>query len=415
MDRLLIVEDSKSMAAAVSECVRQNLGYPFDVVRTYAQAQQIFRQRGGEYFLALVEPNLMDAPDGQIVDLAASKGAPSIVFSADFGVTERRLLEKRKIVDYVVKRPENLKPLMGLIRRIHNNRGCKALVVDDSSYFRNMLVHILSKQRLSVLEACNGENALELFSKHPDIKLVITDYKMPVMDGYELTLALRRHYAFDELAIIGISSDEQKQTLPMFLKSGANDFLQKGASTEEIVCRVNMNLDLLEFMDETRKLANCDPLTGLFNRRCFFEKAEPVWAQAKRSGRMLCAAMADIDHFKRINDTYGHHVGDLVIKALADLLARSFPEPDIVSRFGGEEYCLLSASIEPVDLYHAFEGLRQSIQDLAVRHEGVEVSFTASIGVCVSCKGGLAEMIRTADRMLYMAKRAGRNTIRISG
>ncbi len=403
------------MATALSEGVRQALGYPHDVVRTYAQAQEVIKQRKKEYFLAVLDTNLMDAPDGQIIDLAASQGLPSIVFSSGFDMMERRSMEKRKIVDYVVKRPENLQLMLGLIRRIHNNRFLKALVVDDSAYFRNMLSHVLSKQRLNVLEACDGEEALAIMRKHPDIKLVMTDYKMPKLDGYELTLALRRHYAFDELPIIAISSDQQKQTLPMFLKSGANDFLQKGASTEEIVCRVNMNLDLLELIQETKKLAHRDPLTGLFNRRYFFEKAEPVWAKARQSGEMLCAAMVDIDHFKRVNDTYGHHVGDLAIKALADLLTSLFPTPDIVSRFGGEEYCLLTSRIEPVDLYHVFEDLRQSIQDKVLNVEGIEVSLTASIGVCVSCKGSLSEMIQASDRMLYMAKRAGRNTIRISG
>jgi diguanylate cyclase (GGDEF)-like protein len=415
MDRLLIVEDSKSMAAAVADSVQQTLGYPFDVVRTYAQAQQIIRQRKDEFFLALLDTNLIDAPDGQIIDLAASHDLPSIIFSSDFDVTERQRMEKKKIVDYVVKRPENLKLLMGLVRRIHNNRSLKALVVDDSAYFRNMLAHVLSKQRLTVLEASDGDEALDIFQNHPDIKLVMTDYKMPRLDGYELTLALRRRFAFDELAIVAISSDQQKQTLPMFLKSGANDFLQKGASTDEIVCRVNMNLDLLEYMAETKKLAHRDPLTGLFNRRYFFEKARPVWEQACRSDQMLCAAMVDIDHFKRINDTYGHHVGDQAIKAMADLITSRFATPDIVSRFGGEEYCLLTSRIEPVDLFHVFEDLRRSVQEHVLQVEGLEVTFTASIGVCVSCKESLEEMIQAADRMLYMAKRAGRNTIRISG
>jgi diguanylate cyclase (GGDEF)-like protein len=170
--------------------------------------------------------------------------------------------------------------------------------------------------------------------------------------------------------------------------------------------------DITELEAQRKKIeeiANRDFLTGLNNRRGFYDLAEPLFQNAKRGNLSVAVAMFDIDHFKRINDSYGHDAGDFVIKSIADVLARNLRKADILARFGGEEFCLLMHYRTCDDAYTVVDKLRLLVERQAFLYEGKKIPVTISAGVTGKIEETLDLMIRRADETLYRAKQGGRN------
>ena len=239
---------------------------------------------------------------------------------------------------------------------------------------------------------------------------------MPEMDGYTLTQQIRKHHPKDQVIIIGLSgqSDGASSVSAKFLKKGANDFLSKPFSKEELYYRLNQNMELNELLHETRELAHRDFLSGLYNRRYFFDAGSHFYEQARRQKMSLVIGMVDIDFFKRVNDTYGHDAGDSAIKHVANILLNAVRKTDIVARFGVEEFCLLMADPDRDALRAIFDRIRCSIEKSTVVHEGLRFNLTISIGVAEYCGTTMEALINIADSQLYLAKTGGRNRVVIA-
>ena len=320
------------------------------------------------------------------------------------------------MIDYVIKEdPSSLDYVVNLVGRLWRNRDIKALVVDDSSTARRYTVDLLRLYQFIVLEASDGTEALEVIDREKDVRLVITDYHMPRMDGFQLIKAIRRTQSRERIAIVGISSVGSSTLSARFIKSGANDFLNKPFLREEFFCRVQMNVDILEQLAELREAATIDFLTGVRNRRSFYEVAGPLFAAARRGQAKVTIGLIDIDRFKEINDQHGHDVGDVVLAEVAELLSSRVRGTDMLARFGGEEFCILALNIMDnggVETY--FQRLRQMFEESPIETPSGSFNITISIGVCNHMKGTLDEMIAEADTLLYAAKRNGRNKVVVS-
>jgi diguanylate cyclase (GGDEF)-like protein len=268
-----------------------------------------------------------------------------------------------------------------------------------------------------VLEAADGEAGLAMLDANPDIRLTIVDEEMPGMKGHEFTRRLRARHARDHLAIIGISGTSDASLVPRFLKSGANDFLHKPFSREEFFCRVSQNIDQLELIGTLQDLATRDFLTGLPNRRHFLSECHALLPNTLGRQQAVTAAIVDIDHFKHINDTYGHEAGDLALKAVAQTIAQHAGAQDLVARFGGEEFCALVPYLGEGEAVEYFESLRQRIEALRVDVGGQVLRMTVSIGVFRTRFPGqtLNHLLSEADRRLYLAKAGGRNRVVSNG
>jgi diguanylate cyclase (GGDEF)-like protein len=158
-------------------------------------------------------------------------------------------------------------------------------------------------------------------------------------------------------------------------------------------------------------MATTDFLTGLYNRRYFYELATKLCSSASRHKNHVACAMIDADHFKMINDNYGHTIGDKVLKHLAGLLTQHFQRSsDLVGRMGGEEFCVLADNVKPEDAPALFDGLCKRVEDTPFQlPEGGELRITVSMGVCTEVGEGLDQMVKKADELLYRAKHGGRN------
>ncbi|MGM0623991.1 MAG: diguanylate cyclase, partial [Campylobacterota bacterium] len=410
-----LVEDNRSLAKLVAKKIHDSLEVTIDVAYTMAEAKEYIG--ANEYFLTLLDLNLPDAPNGEIVGYVYSKNLPMIVLTGSFDEQTREKILKKDVVDYVTKGSlKDVHYIVAKIQRLLENRRHKVLVVDDSQMQRRRIVKLLKNQMFAVIEAVDGEDALEKVRFEGDIPMVITDYNMPKMDGFELTLALRELYDKNQMAIIAVSSDESQLVSSKFLKYGATDFLKKPFSAEEFNCRVNNTIENLENIETIQNMANKDYMTGCFNRRYFFEKVEPMYAKNKETNQAMAIAMLDIDKFKNVNDTYGHDVGDDVIIALAHKLQDSIKGSDMVARFGGEEFCVVLQDIGSESAFDIFERLRYEIGTMEIDiGKQQPLHFTVSIGVTTAFADTLDEAINQADMLLYKAKTGGRNKVVLNG
>jgi diguanylate cyclase (GGDEF)-like protein len=412
MKRILIVEDNKTLAKLLAKKVESSLKYEVDIAYKLSEAKLFLKKY--KYFIALLDVNLPDAPDGEIVDYVLSKGVRSIILSANIDKDFRKKMLAKNIIDYVNKGGVNdINYIIQTLQRLEKNQNHKVLVVDDSMVFRNQMKTMLENLFYQVITVAHGEEALGMLNSHLNISMVITDYNMPVMDGLELTNEIRKNYNKTELCIIAISSNNDEEINAMFLKQGANDYIKKPFSKEEFSCRINNSIESLENIQYITNHANRDFLTGLYNRRYFFQNMNEYMEDIKSSGERFAIAMLDIDFFKKINDTHGHDVGDRVIVAISEVLRSNTNYRDIVARFGGEEFCIVLKNINQYSVPEILEKLRQEVEDFVfILDDENKIKFTISIGASYhDDSDSLEETINQADMNLYSAKQNGRNQI----
>lgn len=410
MKKVLVVEDTSFFASIIKTKLETALGLDVTVARDMKQAME-FADTVKDDYLALLDLNLPDAPNGEIVPYFTQQKIPSIVFTGTYNEQKRDQILSSGAIDYIVKdNPASFDYLISLVQRVIKNQHIKVMVVDDSRVSRHLIGDICRRFQLSVVEAANGKEALKLIKEHGlDIRLIITDYSMPEMDGFELIRQLRGKYTKNQMAIIGLSASSQKGITSKFIKNGANDFLQKPFETEEFLVRVQQNLDQLDHVEELEFAATRDFLTGLYNRRYFFMNAIETVTQCHKKKKPLTAIMFDIDKFKSVNDTYGHDAGDIVLKAFAAHLQEHITENDLLARLGGEEFAILSLDNDLKLLEKRLKKMLQSIANATIDIPEYQLKITTSIGISCIQSGSIDQMLNDADEMLYLAKENGRN------
>ncbi len=409
--QVLLVEGSATIGRFVARSIA---GLPSCQVEVAASREELvdrLRFDPGRFTAAVVDFELGASGPGELVDLTLDAGLPTIVLAGQYDDETRRSILDRPVVDYFVKGGKNLAALNEAIDRLRINPNVKILVVDDSNAFRMLSKRLLEIHRFSVLEARDGVEALEVAEADPEILLVITDYEMPRMNGVDLVSNLRAQRGRDRLAIIGVSALGDRALPARYLKHGADDFLTKPFEKEEFYCRVYRSVTNIEQLQRITRAAYTDQLTQLSNRLHFFSLAPDVRERALATRSPVSIAMLDIDHFKRINDTYGHAGGDVALQHLARLLGEQLAEADLVSRFGGEEFCVLCTGFDHDRAVSLFERLRAAVEASSVEFEGRTIRFTLSIGVATRSDGGLDVDINRADELLYQAKEGGRNRV----
>ncbi|MDD5371815.1 MAG: diguanylate cyclase [Sulfurimonas sp.] len=411
MQRILIVEDNKTLAKLIAKKISTELDFEVDVAYSLSEVK-LFLSRYS-YFLTLLDINLPDAPNGEVVDYVLEKKNHAIVLSGNIDKDFRTKMLKKNIIDYVNKSGVNdVNYIIQTIKRVQKNQNHKILVVDDSVIFRKQMQSMLENMFFKVITVAHGEEALGILSTTPDISLVLTDYHMPVLNGLELTHEIRKTYTKNDLTIIVVSSDNDEETTALFLKNGANDYIKKPFSKEEFSCRINNSIEALENIYAITNHANRDFLTGLYNRRYFFDNMRTYFEKAINENEHFAIAMINIDHFKKINDTYGHDAGDKAINTLADILRANTNQNDIVSRFGGDEFCVVIKNSLSVTSLKVLENLREKVQNsVTVSDKGEEIKFTISIGAAINHEDTLDESVNQADMMLYNAKQNSRNQV----
>jgi len=411
MTRILIIEDNKTLAKLISKKISSELDFEIDIAYKLSEAKLFLKMY--KYFVVLTDLNLPDAPNGEVVDYLVKKEAHTIVLTSNVDKSFRKQILDKKVIDYVTKGGMNdIAYIISTIKRLQKNQEHKVLVVDDSMVFRKQMQSMLQNLFINVYTVAHGEEALGMLQTHPDISLVLTDYHMPVMDGMELTVKIRETHSKNEMSIIAVSSNEDDEINSMFLKHGANDYIKKPFSKEEFSCRVNNALEAIENIQIITNHANRDYLTGLYNRRYFYTHMNLCSADPKYESDHITVAMVDIDDFKKVNDTYGHDMGDKVIVELSEILTGFTNRKSLVARFGGEEFCIVLKDINKKEAFDTLEKVRTEVQNTSIiSDKGENIHFTISLGASLYSDNDndLEEALNQADMMLYKAKQNGKN------
>jgi diguanylate cyclase (GGDEF)-like protein len=310
------------------------------------------------------------------------------------------------------------------------------VAVDDDRVGLRLLTRQLEKQGHTVHAATRGAEALRLVAEvQPQV--VITDQQMPEMDGREVVKALRATMGGRQIYVIMLTGSEDADVQVDAYEAGADDFVNKPCHPRLLAARLRACTRVLNLQDEVRRehaelrrcmdelgLANqklqqtavTDALTGLYNRRYVIDRLDQEWAQTTRTGRPLACLLIDIDHFKRVNDTHGHDVGDLVLQATAAAMCDNVRQSDVVCRLGGEEFVVIGGGMDAPSATACAERLRMEIAGRAIDIPGGELRVTLSIGVAVRepQMKEPAELLKAADQAVYAAKQGGRNQVRLA-
>jgi diguanylate cyclase (GGDEF)-like protein len=287
------------------------------------------------------------------------------------------------------------------------------LIIDDTKSSREELARIVAEAGYTAITAENGLEGLRLLrEQHP--ALVLVDVEMPGFDGYKTAAAVKLEAGFVPVMLLTARTDVETKRRGQ--AAGADDFLSKPVVPLELQIRIAAMLRIKSLTDELdalnrrlAELADKDGLTGIANRRRFDKLLTLEHERALRYRRPLALAIADIDHFKRINDTHGHAAGDEALKSVAQALAETLRRSDHCARMGGEEFGLIAPEIGPSGALALGERLRRRVERLAVAFP-----VTISIGV-VTWNGedniAIPSLLEQADRALYQAKEGGRNRV----
>jgi diguanylate cyclase (GGDEF)-like protein len=296
----------------------------------------------------------------------------------------------------------------------------KILIVEDESIFRRMVRKNLLEAGYDVVEAEDGHAAWELFQRE-SFQFVITDWMMPKMNGPELAQNIRMSGQKNYTYIIMLTAMDDKDNVIFGIESGADEYLTKPFNSRELKARVASGMrilkleeQLIQAREQMESLAMHDGLTGLLNRRAIEEYAEAEFNLADRKECVMSAILVDIDHFKGINDRYGHKVGDHALQQVAKALREDLRKYDRVGHWGGEEFILILPDTLLQDAVMVAERIRLKTAETQISLENGE-TFSVHISLGVACTASqfqsLTKFIDAADQALYQSKQSGRNRV----
>ncbi len=293
-------------------------------------------------------------------------------------------------------------------------RQVRILVVDDSKVNLQVMEGYLAQTGYQIETAANGQDALTMAQQNPP-DVVLLDVQMPGMDGYEVCSALKRDSRTADVPVMFVTANalDDKEMLKGY-ELGAVDYMRKPFLRDELLARVQVMVRIKQQQAQLERQAYLDPLTNLPNRRQATDRLGEEFARAGRHGHELTVLLLDLDHFKAVNDTYGHDAGDHVLRELGRLLSRHVRQEDVVARYGGEEFAFVLPETGLGPALLLAQRIVRSIAGLRITYENRTIAVTASIGAAsfpmLQIQSG-RELLRYADEALYRAKDGGRNQV----
>ncbi|MBH25779.1 MAG: diguanylate cyclase response regulator [Myxococcales bacterium] len=300
----------------------------------------------------------------------------------------------------------------------------EVLIADGDEFSRKILKGTVIGWGHEVVTCDDGEEALHALLDPRGPRIAILDWALPGMDGTEVCRLLRQRAEGPYTYIILLADRCQKEDIAFGLESGADDYVVKPFHAVELRARlragqriVNLHAALLEAQDDLRRQATTDTLTGLDNRAAVLKHLDHEIKRARRQDSTLAVMMVDLDHFKQINDTYGHLTGDVVLRQAAEAMRECVRDYEGLGRYGGEEFMVVLSDVNTEGAAVVAERIRDRISELRIELESNLLMVTASIGLVVSPPGApvnAESLIHAADQALYVAKHRGRNQVQIA-
>lgn len=300
----------------------------------------------------------------------------------------------------------------------------KILIADDEALSRRLLEKTLERAGYEVVAVENGRQAAEQLCRADGPRLALLDWMMPELDGPGVCQKVRKSKEQGYVYMVLLTAKESKEDIVAGLESGADDYLTKPFNVDELKARLRTGLRILHLEDslvqareDLRFKATHDALTSLWNRGVIMDLLGREIVRSDREKASTAILLGDVDHFKKVNDTYGHVVGDQVLREIARRLLHSVRSYDFVGRYGGEEFLVVLNNCDPSSAPVRAEEIRKAISNRPFQTNSGALPVTMSLGVLLSRDWGLRpveELLHEADKALYAAKEAGRNCVRIA-
>ncbi|OJF91955.1 GGDEF domain-containing protein [Pararhizobium antarcticum] len=408
---MLLVEDSRMFSTALKHGLETAHGVSVTHCSSLQALKTLFGTGQADFSLAVLDLNLPDAPNCEALEFVLSKGIAVIVFTATFNDATRDYILSKNVVDCVLKNQmDSIGQVMSAVDRALTNSKTHVLLADSDADSRSGLASLLVRQQFRVTAVDSGTQVLERLEGAEAFDLVVTNINLSDMSGHWLLAEIRLRYGEDALGVIAVDSSGDRQQAARFLRNGGTEFIQSPFLVDEFISRIFHVASIQNRVQALHNIAARDYLTDLYNRRHFFQVGPRLVDQCLRRGGTTCIAILDIDHFKRLNDTYGHEVGDLVLTAVARRLRAQVGEEHLLARLGGEEFGILFNSLNVADASRFCEDLRLDLASAKVTADDEELSVTVSIGLAIiEGRESFDNYLNAADQFLYMAKYDGRN------
>lgn len=296
-------------------------------------------------------------------------------------------------------------------------KDSKILVVDDIKTNCDVLKRRLENNKFNVEVSLSGKDALEKISES-QFDLILLDVLMPEVNGLEVLIKIREQYSADKLPVIMVSSFDDVESISKCIQLGASDYLPKPVNSTILTQKVASTLERKslrereeQLLSKLHKQAITDEMTGVPNRRFVFERLEKSFDDiGENSKEHFATAIFDIDHFKQVNDTYGHAAGDEIIKKVCNIATSIIKSPNIFGRIGGEEFLAVIFNDSANNLQEICEKIRTTIENEETLFDNQKIKVTLSGGVCFSNESSsVSDLVNKADERLYLAKKNGRN------
>jgi diguanylate cyclase (GGDEF)-like protein len=290
----------------------------------------------------------------------------------------------------------------------------KVCIADDDKFNRVALKKMLSNWGFDVVTAGNGAEAWEIMQDDESPRLVILDWVMPEIDGVEVCRRIRQKFQSDNdyRFIILLTAQGSKADIVEGLTAGADDYVTKPFDPHELQMRIRAGKRIIELQEKLRFNAMHDPLTGILNRGAVLERLHCELARSRRENQPMTLALLDLDHFKVVNDTYGHLAGDEVLRETTRRIKSIVRDYDILGRYGGEEFLIVIPGADRQSALSVYERIREGIGSPPMNTSAAPLVVTVSMGVA-EYDGTMSdeELIQLADDALYRAKDLGRNRV----
>jgi diguanylate cyclase (GGDEF)-like protein len=293
----------------------------------------------------------------------------------------------------------------------------RILIAEDEDVSRLKLESLVASWGYQVVSVADGTEAWQVLQRDDAPHLAILDWIMPGLDGPEICRRVRQSQYGHYIYLIILTAKTKRQDILLGMDAGADDYVNKPFDAQELKVRLRAGQRIVELEEALRVQATHDSLTGAWNHGAIIEMLERELARARREGSTLGLVMADLDHFKQVNDRFGHLAGDEVLRAAAQRMTRVLRRYDFLGRYGGEEFLILLPRCAAADAAGLADRLRRCVAAEPVTTSAGLIEFTMSLGVTTSDRqheAAAEALVQRADQALYQAKRLGRDQVAVA-